>query len=125
MLPADISYSHLDLWIQSWRPEAVDTLRDAALVLVSGSKREEAEIRLFVLPVVQSYMQHSRIPADVRQGVYEACHGFLNAHRSPVKRPNGSQFQGDIAAIGTQEINIEALLTECVKDATSSQGVDS
>ncbi|KIM49720.1 hypothetical protein M413DRAFT_115102 [Hebeloma cylindrosporum] len=80
MLPAGLDHSHLDFWVPSWQPEAVDALRDAALVLVivkeTGGVEEH---RLFVIPVVQSYMnQRNRIPDDIRQGIYATCCRFLD-----------------------------------------------
>ena len=118
MLPAGLSHSHLDFWVPSWQPESVDALRDAALVLViaknTGSVHEH---QLFVIPVVQSYMnQHDRIPDDIRQGVYATSCRFLELHMSPVKGPNDPDFKRDIAAIGAQVINIQALLTEIIQD---------
>jgi hypothetical protein len=85
MLPAGLNHSHLDFWVPSWQPESVDALRDAALVLViakdTGSVQEH---RLFVIPVVQSYMnQRDRIPDDIRQGVYATSCRFLELHKSP------------------------------------------
>ena len=118
MLPAGLNHSHLDFWVPSWQPESVDALRDAALVLViakdTGSVHEQC---LFVIPVVQSYMnQHDRIPDDIRQGVYStSCH-FLELHKSLVKGPNDPEFKRDIAAIGAQVINIQALITEIIQD---------
>jgi hypothetical protein len=126
MLPAGIGHSHLDLWIPSWTPEAMDALRDAALVLVNQSKTESLgaeESHLFVLPVVQSYMhQHDRIPNDIRKGVYAACCRFLNTHRAPVKGPNDRNFKRDLAAIAAQAINIQVLLTKIIQDAIGLEG---
>ena len=118
MLPAGLNHNHLDFWVPSWQPEAVDALRDAALVLVSAEEiRSVQEYRLFVLPVVQSYMnQHHRIPDDIRQGVYAAACRFLELHKSPVIGPNDPEFKRDIAAIAAQVINIQALLTEIIQD---------
>jgi tetratricopeptide (TPR) repeat protein len=124
MLPAGLNHSHLDFWVPSWQPESVDALRDAALVLVlakdTGSVHEH---RLFVLPVVQSYMnQHNRIPDDIRQGVYAISCRFLDHHKSPVKGPNDPEFKRDIAAITAQVINVQALLTEIIHDETGTRG---
>ena len=124
MLPAGLDHSHLDFWVPSWQPESVDALRDAALVLViaqdTGSVHEH---RLFVLPVVQSYMnQRNRIPDDIRQSVYATSCRFLELHKSPVKGPNNPEFQRDIAAITAQVLNIQALLTEIIHDETGTTG---
>ena len=118
MLPAGLSHNHLDFWVPSWQPESVDALRDAALVLViSKNTGSVHEHRLFVIPVVQSYMnQHDRIPDDIRQGVYATSCRFLEMHMSPVKGPNDPDFKRDIAAIGAQVINIQALLTHIIQD---------
>ncbi|KIM49725.1 hypothetical protein M413DRAFT_115292 [Hebeloma cylindrosporum] len=101
MLPAGLSHSHLDFWVPSWQPEAVDALRDAALVLVIAEETGNVqEHRLFVIPVVQSYMnQHNRIPENIRQGIYTSCCRFLDQHKSPLKGPNDPDFKCDIAAI--------------------------
>ena len=118
MLPAGLEHSHLDYWFPSWQPEAVDALRDAALVLVIAKNNGTVqEHRLFVLPVVQSYMnQHNRIPDDIRQGIYATTYRFMDLHKSPVMGPNDPEFKRDIAAIGAQVINIQALLTEIIHD---------
>jgi tetratricopeptide (TPR) repeat protein len=124
MLPAGLNHNHLDFWVPSWQPEAVDALRDAALVLVSAEEIGSVqEYRLFVLPVVQSYMnQHHRIPDDIRQGVYATACRFLELHKSPVKGPNDPEFKRDIAAIAAQVINIQALLTEIIQDEIGTRG---
>jgi len=124
MLPAGLDHSHLDFWVPSWQPESVDALRDAALVLVIAKETEGVqEHRLFVLPVVQSYMnQHNRIPDDIRQGVYATSCRFLELHKSPVKGPNDPDFKRDISAIGAQVINIQALLTEIIQDEIGTRG---
>jgi len=118
MLPAGLNHSHLDFWVPSWQPEAVDALRDAALVLVSANENGSMqEYRLFVLPVVQSYMnQHNRIPDDIRQSVYTTASRFLKQHESPTKGPNDPNFKHDIAAISAQVINIQALLMEIINN---------
>ena len=118
MLPAGLDHSYLDFWVPSWQPESVDALRDAALVLVltkdTGSFHEH---RLYVIPVVQSYMnQHGRIPDDIRRGVYATSCRFLKLHSSPVKGPNELDFKRDIAAIASQVRNVQALLTEIIQD---------
>ncbi|KIM49727.1 hypothetical protein M413DRAFT_438874 [Hebeloma cylindrosporum] len=124
MLPAGLDHSHLDFWVPSWQPEAVDALRDAALVLVNVKETGSAqENRLFVIPVVQSYMnQRNRIPDDIRQGIYATCCRFLDQHKSPVNGPNEPTFKADIAAIGAQVINIQALLTEIIHDEMGTRG---
>jgi tetratricopeptide (TPR) repeat protein len=124
MLPAGLQHSHLDFWVPSWQPEAVDALRDAALVLVSAQKTGSVqEYRLFVLPVVQSYMnQRNRIPDDIRQAVYATACRFLELHKSPVKGPNDPQFKRDIGAVGAQVINIQALLTLIINDEIGTRG---
>jgi len=124
MLPAGLNHSHLDFWVPSWQPEAVDALRDAALVLVIEKETGSVqEYRLFVIPVVQSYMnQRNRIPDDIRQGVYATACRFLEYHKSPVKGPNDPEFKHDIAAIAAQVINIQALLTEIIHDEIGTRG---
>ena len=124
MLPAGLEHSHLDFWVPTWQPEAVDALRDAALVLVKAKKIGTVhEHRLFVLPVVQSYMnQDKRIPDDIRQGVYATTSRFLDLHKSSMKGPNDPKFKSDIAAIGAQVVNIQALLTEIIHDEIGTRG---
>ena len=124
MLPDGLNHSHLDFWVPSWQPESVDALRDAALVLVIAKETEGVQEHcLFVLPVVQSYMnQHNRIPDDIRQGVYATSCRFLELHTSPVKGPNDPEFKHDIAAITAQVINIQALLTEIIQDEIGTGG---
>ena len=124
MLPAGLELSHLDFWFPDWKPEAVKELREAALVLVIAEKVGTVqEDRLFVIPVVQSYMhQRNRIPGNIRQRVYDATCDFLDLYKSPVNGPNDPKFKCDVAAIGAQVINIQALLTEIIHDETGTRG---
>ena len=102
----------------------MDALCDAALVLVNAKKTGTVQDHhLFVLPVVQSYMnQHNRIPDDIRQGVYATTCCFLDLYKISVKGPNDPKFKCDIAAIGAQVTNILALLTEIIHDEIGTRG---
>ena len=53
--------------------------------------------------------------------LFRSCR-FLELHASPVKGPNNSDFKHDIAAITTQVINIQALLTEIIQDEIGTRG---
>jgi len=119
MLPAGTYRSHIGWWLPIYRADAIETLREAALVLVSdqqpGSDVQTAH--LFVLPVVQRYMQMSRPDNELRLAVYHSCWKSLKTFNSVTTGPNdGGRFKKDITEISTEEVNIRSLLTDAVRD---------
>ena len=116
MLPAGTPRSHLDLWLSTKVPlNAIDTLRDAALIQVGAGD----DPTLFVLPVVQSYMQND-IPNELRLRVREACFKLLRDHEITYHGPNIRSFKDHSPFITLEERNIEALLTNIAEVATTS-----
>ena len=115
MLPAGTPRSHLDLWLLTEVPlNAIDTLRDAALIQVGAGD----DPTLFVLPVVQSYMQND-IPDELRLRVHEACFKLLRDHEITYHGPNIRSFKDHSPFITLEEGNIEALLTSIAEVATT------
>ena len=120
MLPAGTPRSHLDLWLSAEVPlNAIDTLRDAALIQVGAGE----DPTLFVLPVVQSYMQ-TNIPHELHLQVHEACFRLLRDHEITFYGPNTSSFKDHAPFIALEERNIEALLTDIAQVATTPNQAD-
>ncbi|KAJ3923466.1 hypothetical protein F5877DRAFT_74328 [Lentinula edodes] len=107
MLPAGVVRSHLKLWLPSYRPEAIQCLRKAALLHVSSG----SDPKLFVLPVIQSCVQKI-IPDDVSQRVYNSCCQILLSHNGAIDGPNNPLFKAHSRFIHSEQSNVESLLTE-------------
>ncbi|THU98637.1 hypothetical protein K435DRAFT_795578 [Dendrothele bispora CBS 962.96] len=115
MLPAGVLRSHLELWFSSYRPEAIQCLRKAALLHVSSG----SDPKLFVLPVIQSCVQKG-IHNDLRQRVYSTCCRILMDHNGAIDGPNNPLFKAHSRFIRSEQPNIESLLTEMLNSILSS-----
>ncbi|KAF7373194.1 hypothetical protein MSAN_00528000 [Mycena sanguinolenta] len=123
MLPAGTTGQNLSWWAPTVTSlsAAVGTLRKAALIEFEGDGYFETS-RIFVRPTIQSYMSHQdRIPAEVRNQVYDACYDFVLHHKSI---PDDHQFKSDLEAIASEEINVQGLLMEIPVDAPRLNAVD-
>ncbi|KAJ3981482.1 hypothetical protein F5890DRAFT_1535295 [Lentinula detonsa] len=116
MLPAGVVRSHLELWLSSYRPEAIQCLRKAALLLVSSG----SDPKLFVLPVIQSCVRKT-IPDVVCQRVNGSCCQILLSHSGAIDGPNNPHFKAHSRFIRTEQSNIESLLTEMLTDILKSR----
>ncbi|KAK7454093.1 hypothetical protein VKT23_011604 [Stygiomarasmius scandens] len=114
MLPAGVVRSHLELWLPSYRPEAIQCLRKAALLHVSSG----SDPKLFIIPVIQSCVQKS-IQNDLRQRVYSACCQILLNHSGAIDGPNNPLFKPHSRFIRSEQPNIESLLTEMLANILS------
>ncbi|KAF7333675.1 Kinase-like protein [Mycena sanguinolenta] len=125
MLPAGTTGENLLKW---WAPTtrtsthaAVQILRTAALIELEGDGHLPTS-RIFVRPTIQSYMSHQdRIPANIREQVYDACYNFVLHHKSI---PDDHKFKSDLDALASEEINIQGLLMEIPVDAPRPNAVD-
>ncbi|KAF7373221.1 hypothetical protein MSAN_00530900 [Mycena sanguinolenta] len=125
LLPAGTIGSNLDLWASSLTPSrchaAVKTLCTAALIELQSDGHFETS-RIFVRPTIRSYMSHKgRIPPETRDQVHDACYKFVLQHKSI---PDDHKFKGDLEALASEEINIQALLMEIPINAPQPNAVD-
>ena len=94
-------------WNFSMVPSAIATLSKTGL-LVENRRQDSDSPVLFVLPVVQSFMQqHGRIGKEIRQNIQLFCSQFVLDHYA--------FFQHDtplskLKALGAEDVNIQAIL---------------
>ena len=101
-LPAGTSKATLRWWVpaldSSMVPSAIATLFKTGL-LVENRRQESDSTILFVLPVVQSFMQqHDRIGKEIRQNILLSCSQYVLDHSD--QNP----------ALAAEDINIQAIL---------------
>ncbi|KAJ3514814.1 hypothetical protein NLJ89_g2144 [Agrocybe chaxingu] len=104
LLPAGTTRAQLGWLLPTLKSpsSAIATLSRTALLMSA----EEDDQKLFVLPVVQSYM-NSRMSDDVRQRARRAFCEYILQHNSRVRDPN---FKRDAAALAQEDINIQSAL---------------
>ena len=93
---------------RSMVPSAIATLFKTGL-LVENRRQDSDSPVLFVLPVVQSFMQqHGRIGKDIQQNVQLSCSQYvLDHHKSiPALRVSESERK----ALAAEDVNIQAIL---------------
>ena len=111
-LPAGTSKATLRWWVpalhSSMVPSAIATLSKTGL-LIENKRRDSDSPVLFVLPVVQSFMQqHGRIGEDIRQNVQLSCSQYVLDHyrNTPSLRISESERK----ALAAEDVNIQAIL---------------
>ncbi|KAF8512541.1 hypothetical protein BU17DRAFT_96201 [Hysterangium stoloniferum] len=112
MLPAGTTFQKLDHWIPTLTSKiaSIATLRNVALIM--GTCDGTIHQRLFVLPVVQSYMRlEGRISSQIRQMVRNQCYKYIMDHSS---LPGSPSFKDDVQAITAEHNNLWTIL----RDAT-------
>ena len=111
LLPAGTTNENLRLWApelkMSMIPSAIATLSQAAL-LVENRRENSASPVLFVVPVVQSFMQQqNRISQEVRKQVHFLCSEYVLAHAC---RLDDLTFTDNSKALASEDTNIQAIL---------------
>ena len=119
-LPAGTSKATLRWWIpalhSSMVPSATATLFKTGL-LVENRRQDSDSPVLFVLPVVQSFMQlHGRIGEEIRQNIRLSCSQYVLDH--------DVFFQYDpafskVKALAAEDVNIQAIL--CSSESPTTQ----
>jgi tetratricopeptide (TPR) repeat protein len=107
LLPAGTTTQNLRWWATSVKmlPSAIATLSDAGL-LVENTWEISTSPVLFVLPVVQSFMQQQgRVAGVIRKQVHSSCCEYVLAHVS-----RGSTFPGNPKALAAEDTNIQSIL---------------
>ena len=109
-LPAGTSRATLRWWVpelhSSMVPSAIATLSKTGL-LVENRRQDSDSPVLFVLPVVQSFMQqHGRIGKDIRQDIQLSCSQYILDHVPRQNNPTLSK----VKALAAEDVNIQAIL---------------
>ena len=110
-LPAGTTKANLRWWVPaldvSMIPSAIATLSKAAL-LVENERQDCVSPVLFVLPVVQSFMQqHGRIEEEVRNNIQLSCCQYVIHHAC---RYDDSTFPTNSKMLAAEDTNIQAIL---------------
>jgi len=106
LLPAGTTTQNLRWWATSVKmiPSAIATLSDAGL-LVENKWEKSA---LFVIPVVQSFMQQQgRIAEEIRNQVQFSCCEYVLAHTCRFDDPT---FPKNSKALAAEDTNIQSIL---------------
>ena len=110
-LPAGTTKATLRWWVpalhSSMVPSAIATLSKTGL-LVENRRQDSDSPILFVLPVVQSFMQqHGRIGKEIRQNVQLSCCQYVLDH--DVSFQDSREFS-KLNALAAEDVNIQAIL---------------
>ena len=108
-LPAGTSKATLRWWVpalhSSMVPSAIATLSKTGLLV--ENRRQDSDSVLFVLPVVQSFMQQrGRIGKEIRQNIQISCGQYILDH---VRRQNNPALS-EVKALAAEDVNIQAIL---------------
>ena len=110
LLPAGTTRENLCWWapeIESMIPSAIAALSQAAL-LVENRRDNSASPVLFVVPVVQSFMQQqNRISQEVRKQVHLSCCEYVLTHAC---RPSDLAFADKSKTLAAEDTNIQSIL---------------
>ena len=109
-LPAGTSKASLRWWVpalhSSMVPSAIATLSKTGLLIENRRQDFDSPV-LFVLPVVQSFMQQrGRIGEEIRQNIQSSCSQYILDH---VYRQNNPAFS-ELKALAAEDVNIQAIL---------------
>ena len=111
LLPAGTTKENLRWWAPaletSMIPSAMATLSQAAL-LVENKRENSASPVLFVIPVVQSFMQQQdRIAEEIRSQIRSSCCEFVLAHAC---RFDDLSFPKNSRVLAAEDNNIQSIL---------------
>ena len=111
LLPAGTTKENLHWWAPELKMSmiltAIATLSQAAL-LVENRRENSASPVLFVVPVVQSFMQQqNRISQEVQNRVHFLCSEYVLAHACRIYDPT---FTDKSKALAAEDTNIQSIL---------------
>ena len=111
-LPAGTSKAALRWWVPALHspmiPSAIATLSKTGL-LVENRRQDSDSPVLFVLPVVQSFMQqHGRIGKEIRHNVQLSCSQYVLDHYQNI--PAVVVSESNRKALAAEDVNIQAIL---------------
>ena len=109
-LPAGTTKATLRWWVpalhSSMVPSAIATLFKTGLLIENRRQDSDSPV-LFVLPVVQSFMQqHGRIGKEILQNIQSSCSQYILDH---VRRQNNPALS-KLKALAAEDVNIQAIL---------------
>ena len=112
LLPAGTTYENLRWWapaIKSTIPSAIATLSQVALLVENKRENSSSQV-LFVVPVVQSFMQQqNRISQEIRKQVHLLCCAseYVLEH---VCRLDDLTFADNSKTLTAEDTNIQSIL---------------
>jgi tetratricopeptide (TPR) repeat protein len=109
LLPAGTTTQNLRWWATSIKmiPSAIATLSDAGLLVENKWEHSFSPV-LFVIPVVQSFMQQQdRIAEEIRKQVQSSCCEYVLAHACRFDDPT---FPKNSKALAIEDANIQSIL---------------
>ena len=111
LLPAGTTKENLRWWAPTLKtsmiPSAIATLSQAAL-LVENKREHSISPVLFVVPIVQSFMQQQdRIPEEIRKHIRSSCCEYVLAHAG---RFDDLTFPENSKALAAEDTNIQSIL---------------
>ena len=111
LLPAGTTKENLHWWVpacnMSTIPYAIATLSQAAL-LVENKRENSVSPVLFVVPVVQSFMQQqNRISQEIRKHVHLSCCEYVLTHAC---RDDDPTFPDKSKVLAAEETNLHSIL---------------
>jgi tetratricopeptide (TPR) repeat protein len=109
LLPAGTTKQNLRWWATSIKmiPSAIATLSDAGLLVENKCENPSSPV-LFVIPVVQSFMQQQgRIAEEIRKQVESSCCEYVLAHACRFDDPT---FPKNSKAVAAEDTNIQSIL---------------
>ncbi|KAJ3506487.1 hypothetical protein NLJ89_g6842 [Agrocybe chaxingu] len=109
LLPAGTTRENLCWWAPTVKmiPSAIATLSDAAL-LVENKRHDSNSPALFVLPVVQLFMQqHDQIGREIRKQLLSSCCQYVLDHACRYDDPT---FPIKSKALAAEDPNIQSIL---------------
>ena len=122
LLPAGTTKQNLRWWAldsglkPSMIPSAIATLSKAALLVENKRENSDSPV-LFVLPVVQSFMQqHGRIEEKIRKQIQSSCCQFVLDHASRYDEPT---FSDKSKALAAEDTNIQSILVSAPSPHTT------
>jgi len=111
LLPAGTTKENLRWWAPALKasmiPSAISTLSQAAL-LVENKRENSASPVLFVVPVVQSFMQQQdRVTEEIRKQIHLSCCEYVLAHACHF---DDLAFPKNSKALAAEDTNIQSIL---------------
>jgi hypothetical protein len=113
LLPAGTTKQNLRWWAldsalkTSMIPSAIATLSKAALLVENKRENSDSPV-LFVVPVVQSFMQqHGRIEEKIRKQIQSSCCQYVLDHACRYDDPT---FPDKSKALAAEDTNIQSIL---------------
>ena len=109
LLPAGTTKQNICWWATSIKiiPSAIATLSDAGLLVENKLENSSSPV-LFVVPIVQSFMQQQDwIAEEIRKQVQTSCCEYVLVHTCRFDNPT---FPKNLKALAAEDTNIQSIL---------------